>query len=65
MSEWRLARRKADMSSFWRHVADGEGVTVFETAEGGWKWVFDGEFSEAFDTCEAAMGAAEDELDLE
>ena len=49
--------------SYWRYVADGEGVTVFPDDDGRWKWVYEGEFSEPYDSLEEAMNAADEELD--
>jgi hypothetical protein len=54
----------------WRHVEDGDGVTVFysEYADYGdscvWKWVYDGDYHGEWGTAEDAMNDAEATLDL-
>ena len=65
MRSERPSKWKATYRGWWRHVEDGEGVTVFETTDLGWKWVYDGEFSGEFNTYQEAMMDAENDLDLE
>lgn len=63
--------RATKYGSYWRHVEDGAGVTVFlsEYPDTGkhpvWKWVYEGEYHGEWDTVEEAQEDAELELDLE
>ena len=62
-STWRTVH---DGYSYWRHVKDGKGVTVFQTKDYLWKWVYDGEFdSTEYGSDLDAMDAAVEALDLE